>query len=124
MGSDESMQHERSWVDKVDPHWSPDGRKIAYTMEDLTQQGTDGPVPGARSEVWIANVQTLRERRLTYHCESPIQHARLVYGTHLVDTILVRDHVRETVFCGRGRDIVIADRRDVVAHDCERVRSR
>lgn len=122
--SDESMQRERFWVDKVDAEWSPDGRSIAYTTEDLTQQGADGPVPGARSEVWIANPRTLSERRLTYHCESPIQHARVLYGTHLADTILVRDGIRETVFCGRGRDLVIADRRDLAAPDCEVVHRR
>jgi Ca2+-binding RTX toxin-like protein len=36
------------------------------------------------------------------------------------DTIDVRDGERDTVRCGAGRDSVRADRRDVVARDCER----
>jgi len=38
------------------------------------------------------------------------------------DTIYARDGVRDWVSCGPGRDTVYADRIDVVARDCERVR--
>jgi Tol biopolymer transport system component len=37
------------------------------------------------------------------------------------DRILVRGGGRDTVDCGSGKDIVVADRRDVVAENCERV---
>lgn len=40
------------------------------------------------------------------------------------DTVLVRDGGRDTVRCGAGRDRVLADRRDVVARDCEIVKVR
>ena len=40
------------------------------------------------------------------------------------DMILVRDGARDFVTCGTGRDTVIADRRDRLAGDCERVRRR
>lgn len=38
------------------------------------------------------------------------------------DTIRAVDHQRDVVHCGSGRDLVYADRLDVVARDCERVR--
>ena len=37
------------------------------------------------------------------------------------DRVLVRDGRRDMVACGAKADVVYADRRDVVAHDCERV---
>jgi uncharacterized delta-60 repeat protein len=40
------------------------------------------------------------------------------------DTISARDSARDTIRCGRGRDVVIADRIDIVARDCERVTRR
>jgi hypothetical protein len=41
------------------------------------------------------------------------------------DTSLAGRRVRDTVRCGTGtRDVVLADRRDLVARDCERVRRR
>lgn len=38
------------------------------------------------------------------------------------DVIRARDGQRDRVDCGTGRDVVYADRRDVVARDCERVK--
>ena len=40
------------------------------------------------------------------------------------DVIGARDGRRDRIACGRGRDTVVADRRDRVARDCERVRRR
>ena len=40
------------------------------------------------------------------------------------DVILVRDGRRDLVTCGAGRDVVLADRLDSVAADCERVLRR
>ena len=46
-----------------------------------------------------------------------------VVGGRGNDTVKVRDGVRDTVNCGRGpSDLVIADSRDVVRANCERVR--
>ncbi len=38
------------------------------------------------------------------------------------DSIVARDKAVDTIRCGRGRDVVIADRADKVARDCETVR--
>lgn len=40
------------------------------------------------------------------------------------DRVHVRDGARDSVICGPGRDVVVADRKDVVAEDCEVVRRR
>jgi Gametolysin peptidase M11 len=40
------------------------------------------------------------------------------------DTLLARDRSRDSVRCGRGLDLVLADRRDAVARDCEVVKLR
>jgi hypothetical protein len=40
------------------------------------------------------------------------------------DRIAARDGTRDTIRCGPGRDTVVADRKDVVAWNCERVRRR
>jgi hypothetical protein len=48
----------------------------------------------------------------------------LVLGGEGYDTVLSRDGERDRVRCGAQDDVVVADRRDVVAADCERVRRR
>jgi uncharacterized repeat protein (TIGR01451 family) len=40
------------------------------------------------------------------------------------DTITARDKTVDTIRCGRGRDTVIADRKDKISRDCEIVRRR
>ena len=45
----------------------------------------------------------------------------LVFGEAGADRVTARDGRRDTIRCGRGRDSVVADRRDIVARDCERV---
>ena len=40
------------------------------------------------------------------------------------DTIAAADRAKDTIRCGSGRDVVVADRIDAVARDCERVRRR
>lgn len=47
-----------------------------------------------------------------------------ILGGHGNDTLLARDRARDDVRCGRGRDRVVADRRDRVARDCERITRR
>jgi hypothetical protein len=45
----------------------------------------------------------------------------VVRGGSGVDTVNVRDHKPgDVVSCGSGRDVVVADRGDVVSRDCER----
>jgi Tol biopolymer transport system component len=46
----------------------------------------------------------------------------LVYAGNGPDHIFSRDGRKDVIGCGRGRDVVIADRKDVVARDCEWVR--
>ena len=45
-----------------------------------------------------------------------------VDGAGGADTIRVRDGRRDTVFCGSERDVVVADRLDRIARDCESIR--
>ena len=40
------------------------------------------------------------------------------------DTIAAADRAKDTIRCGSGRDVVVADRIDAIARDCERVRRR
>jgi Gametolysin peptidase M11 len=40
------------------------------------------------------------------------------------DTLMARDRSRDAVRCGAGRDLVLADKRDVVTRDCEVVKVR
>jgi hypothetical protein len=46
----------------------------------------------------------------------------LLDGGAGADVVTARDGARDTIRCGPGRDTVVADRIDVVARDCERVR--
>ena len=58
-----------------------------------------------------------------YNCQSGGAGKDKISGGAGNDTIAARDGSRDTIKCGSGRhDLVIADRRDRVASDCERVR--
>jgi Tol biopolymer transport system component len=100
--------------------------------------GSDDAAPtGSRTGVAIAFVSTPRlggseirlvradgrlERRLTYHCVVPDENTGgRIYGTWLADVVLARNHLRDTVFCGPGRDVALVDHGDR-ARGCERVR--
>jgi Ca2+-binding RTX toxin-like protein len=48
----------------------------------------------------------------------------LVLGDEGNDLIKARDGSRDTIRCGSELDLVLADRQDTVAADCERVRRR
>ena len=37
------------------------------------------------------------------------------------DVVFARDDSTDAVYCGSGYDVVVADRRDEVARDCERI---
>ena len=48
----------------------------------------------------------------------------LIVGDAGRDAVNVKDRTRDYVLCGSGADRVTADKRDLVAPDCERVRRR
>jgi Ca2+-binding RTX toxin-like protein len=48
----------------------------------------------------------------------------LIYGDAGKDTISARDGAHDTIHCGTGRDVVIADKIDTVSRDCEVVRRK
>ncbi len=50
--------------------------------------------------------------------------ADLLAGGQGADVIVARDGTRDRIFCGPGRDRVVADRRDRIAPGCERVTRR
>jgi hypothetical protein len=50
--------------------------------------------------------------------------ADLILGGSGKDTISARDRTRDYISCGPGNDRVTADKRDVVARDCEHVKRR
>jgi Ca2+-binding RTX toxin-like protein len=50
--------------------------------------------------------------------------ADLLAGGPGADVIVARDGTRDRIFCGPGRDRVVADRRDRIAPGCERVTRR
>ncbi len=104
---------QRFGTDDFGASFSPNGKTIMFTGL---------PTLGG-SELRFVRPDGRSERRLTYHCavvEDGLG-ARL-YGTWLDDLILARNGLRDSIVCGRGRDVVIADRVDRVAPDCESVR--
>lgn len=74
------------------------------------------------SEIRLVRSDGRGEHRLTYHCVVVEEGAgSRVHGTWLGDVVLARNHLRDTILCGAGRDVVFADRRDRV-RGCETVR--
>ena len=65
------------------------------------------------------------ERRLTYHCVVPDESQGVhIYATGLPDIVLARNDLRDKISCGGGDDLVLADRFDRAARDCETVKRR
>jgi Tol biopolymer transport system component len=99
--------------DNIQPTVSPNGKTIAFIST---------PTVGG-SEIRLVAPSGRSERRLTYHCalvnEGTGGH---ISGTWLADIVLARNHLRDTISCGPGRDLVYADGRDLVGRDCETVR--
>ena len=52
----------------------------------------------------------------------PLDGKDFVFAGAGPDRIFARDIYRDVIDCGRGKDVVFADRKDVVARDCEQVR--
>lgn len=86
---------------------SPDGSRIAYELDIDYLPATVRVVDGGRDQPLLACHGT--SRRDT------------VRGARLNDLIRVNGGGRDRVSCGRGNDVVYADRRDVIARDCETV---
>jgi Tol biopolymer transport system component len=94
------------------PTPSPKGTAIAFVSTP----------PFGGSEIRLVRPNGRGERRLTYHCVIPDESTGgRLYGTWLDDVVLARNHLRDTVSCGPGRDVAFVDRRDLV-RDCETVR--
>jgi WD40-like Beta Propeller Repeat len=116
------------------------------TLVIVSWQRREGPLKVV--DLHAIGVDGRGERRLTYQCHLGSGGSEIFRGSDLGDTIrtfggndevrpgagdddvdagpgadLVRsaDRTRDVVRCGRGRDRVIADRRDRIAPDCERV---
>src|SRR5205085_9400587 len=101
-------------ADAYDPAFAPSGSTILF--------GASSPSGGV-AELRYVQADGRRERRLTYHCVVPDESVGgRVYGTWLDDRVLARNGLRDTILCGRGRDVVFADPADRVARDCETVR--
>jgi hypothetical protein len=90
---------------------APDGKTVAYTIAD-----PQGNPPGG---IRLADDNGKHDRPLL-DCRGTRRPDRVI-GTRLGDVIDVRGGGVDSVVCGRGFDVVHADRRDRVARDCERV---
>jgi Tol biopolymer transport system component len=105
-------------IDALGATFSPNGKAILFSSWSPTGVPTLGG-----SELRFVRSDGRGERRLTYHCAVPDESAGgRIYGTWLDDVVRARNGLRDTVVCGRGRDLVLADRTDRVARDCESVR--
>jgi Tol biopolymer transport system component len=128
--------------------WSPDGRALAYVIGDSItvlslQDGTTREIatPGeldfASTLAWQARcthrggpgADRLRGGRsadlacglLGDDSISGGGGSDRLFGEEGDDLLLARDGVFDVIGCGPGRDRVVADRRDLVGRDCERV---
>jgi hypothetical protein len=105
-------------TDTFGASFSPSGKTILFTSSSPTgvpQLGGD--------ELRFVRPDGRGERRLTYHCVIPDESVgERVYGTGLDDIVLARNGLRDTISCGGGSDLVLADRRDRAARDCENVK--
>lgn len=95
---------------KFDAHFvdaSPDGLRVAYQLDIGYRPAGVRILDGSRDRPLLACHGTRRRD--------------VVRGSRLNDLIRVNGGGRDRVSCGRGTDIVYADRRDRIARDCERV---
>jgi hypothetical protein len=111
--------------DSLSPTWSADGTKLTYFVE-ATQYPT-----ASDGVLWQVDASGRGRHPLASNCRFGTGRAdRLsgtlrtdrIYGLEGNDRIDVRGGGRDFVDCGPGRDVVRADRRDVVARNCERPR--
>jgi Tol biopolymer transport system component len=104
------------------PTWSTDGSTLTYveslaglkpTDGEFRQVGADGR--GSHPVADDCRFGTGASDRI-----HGSRHADTIYALEGNDRIDVRGGGRDFVDCGPGRDVVHADRRDVIARDCER----
>jgi RTX calcium-binding nonapeptide repeat (4 copies)/WD40-like Beta Propeller Repeat len=109
--------------DSLSPTWSADGRKLTYFVTP-TQYPTT-----ADGLLWQVDATGRGRHPLAPDCRFGTGGADRIHGTARRDTIYalegndridVRGGGRDFVDCGLGRDVVRADRRDVIARNCER----
>lgn len=111
-------------LDAISPAWSPSGRQLIFLRTPAGYESEDGLL-------WLTDVDGRGRHPIASSClfgtgsgdhlrRSP--RANRLFGLEGNDVIDVRGGRRDVVDCGPGRDSVRADRRDVVARNCERVR--
>jgi hypothetical protein len=105
--------------------WSPDGRHLVFATRRAGGEGT-----GAFADLWSVEPTGRGLHPLSSTCRFGTGERDRVHGTAHADTIFalegsdridVRGGGRDIVGCGPGYDTVIADRRDRIARNCERV---
>lgn len=88
---------------------SADGRRVAYALD----------VNDERVGLRIVDASGRNDQPLLA-CHGGA-HPDRIRGSRLNDIVRVSDGGLDRVSCGRGQDTVYADRRDIVARDCEHV---
>jgi Tol biopolymer transport system component len=141
----------REGADNFQPAWSPAGTTVVFTSSPKRAPTPSEPVRLGPGELRLVSVAGTRERRLTYQCILGTTHGDRLIGTRLNDVIVAgkgndrvdgrdgpdlivvgsgndrvaaRDGARDRIVCGPGRDVVLADRRDVADRDCESLTRR
>jgi hypothetical protein len=111
----------------ISPTWSREGRKLTFVLAARDDSGY-GPSDG---ELWQIDRTGRGRHPLAADCRFGTGSADRIRGTPRPDAIYglegndridVRGGRRDFVNCGPGYDVVRADRRDVVARNCERRR--
>jgi Tol biopolymer transport system component len=138
----------REGADNFGPAWSPAGTTVVFTSSPKRMPAPNEPVRLGPGEIRLVSAVGTNERRLTHQCLLGTARRDRLTGTRLNDVIVAeggddridgrggpdlivagagndrvvaRDRVRDRIACGPGRDVVIADRRDVAGRDCESV---
>lgn len=141
----------REGADNYEPAWSPAATSVVFTSSPRRQSTPEGLIALGPGEIRIVSVNGTNERRLTHQCLFGTRRGDRLTGTRLNDVIVAGpgndridgragpdlivagagndriaagDGTRDRIVCGPGRDVVSADRRDLVASDCESVSRR
>lgn len=116
----------RNKLDAIAPAWSVTGRQLTYLAAPAGVESQQG-------ELWRVDRSGRGRHPIAASCRFGTGsadhirgsvHSDHIFGLEGNDVIDVRRGGRDFVDCGPGRDIVHADRRDLIGRDCERVRRR